>query len=139
MERNCNRNSRSVNYPCESEFFLKKTYTIHINYFERVFQEFWPQIKKQVLCRTYVLQSSHFWTKLPLPPCGTFIFSKFVCIWLLTLHARIQFLKESRVVAMESFSIELIEAIVHKCSKKRFFQNIGGTYKKTHTAKYNFR
>ena len=40
---------------------------------------------------------------------------------------------------MESFSIELIEAIVHNCSKKRCFQNIRETYKKTPTAKYNFR
>ena len=39
---------------------------ISMNYFERVLQEFWPQIKKHILCRTYVLQSSHFWTKLPL-------------------------------------------------------------------------
>ena len=33
-----------------------------------------------------------------------------------------QRLKESGVVAMESFSIELIEVIVHKCSEKRCFQ-----------------
>ena len=50
-----------------------------------------------------------------------------------------QRLKESGVVAMESFSIELIEVIAQKCSKKRCFQNIGGTYKKTLTAKYNFK
>ena len=29
-------------------------------HFERVFQEFCPQVKKQVLCRTYALQNSHF-------------------------------------------------------------------------------
>ena len=40
---------------------------------------------------------------------------------------------------MESFSIELIEAFIHKCSKKRYFRNIGGTYKETPTSKYNFR
>ena len=40
---------------------------------------------------------------------------------------------------MESFSIELTEVIVHKCSKKRCFKNIGGTYKKTPTLKYNVR
>ena len=94
---------------------------------------------KQILYRTYVLQNSHFWTKLPLAACGTFLFSKFVCTWLLILHARIQSLKESGVVAMESFSIELIEVIAQKCSKKRCFQNIEGTYKKTLTAKYNFK
>ena len=33
----------------------------------------------------------------------------------------IQSLKESRVVAMESFSIELKEAFVHKCSKEKRF------------------
>ena len=40
---------------------------------------------------------------------------------------------------MESFSIELIEVIAQKCSKKRCFQNIEGTCKKTLTAKYNFK
>ena len=35
--------------------------------------------------------------------------------------------------------MEFIEVIVHKCSKKRCFRNIGGTYKKTPAAKYNFR
>ena len=129
-------NSRSINFSCEYEFSLKKTYT---NYFERVFQEFWPQIKKHILCRTYVLQNSHFWTKLLLAHCGTFLFSKFVCISLLILHARIEFLEESRVVAIESFSIELIEVIVHRCSKKRCFRNIEETYKETPTAKCNFR
>ena len=38
-----------------------------------------------------------------------------------------QSLKESQVVAMESFSIELKEALAHKCSKKRCFKNIRGT------------
>ena len=90
------------------------------------------------MCRN-VWQNCHFWPKLSLAGCGTFLFSKFVCIWLLILQARIQFLKESRVVAMESCSIQLIEVIVHNCSKKRCFRNIGGTYKKTPTAKYNFR
>ena len=41
---------------------------------------------------------------------------------MLILHARIKSLKKSGVVAMESFSIELIEVIIHKCSKKRFFE-----------------
>ena len=40
---------------------------------------------------------------------------------------------------MASFSVELIEAIVHKCSKESCFRNIGGTYKKTPTPKYNIR
>ena len=53
---------------------------------------------------------------------GTFLFSKFVCTRLLILHARIQSLKEFGVVAMESFSIQLIEFIVHKCSKKGVFK-----------------
>ena len=93
-----------------------------MNYFERDFQEFWPQMKKQILYRTYVLQNSHFWTKLPLAACGTFLFSKFVCTWLLILHARMQSFKESGVVAMESFSFEYIEAIVRKCSQKDRFE-----------------
>ena len=41
-----------------------------------------------------------------------------VCMQFLILHTRIESLKESRVVDMESFLIELIEAIGHKCSKK---------------------
>ena len=32
-----------------------------------------------------------------------------------------QSLKESRVVALESFSTELVEAIIHNCSKKGVF------------------
>ena len=40
---------------------------------------------------------------------------------------------------MESLSTELIEVIEHKCSKKRYFRNTGETYKKTPTAKHNFR
>ena len=132
----------NVNFPWERPTPWRYNISMPIlsmNYFRRVFQEFWPQIKRQILCRTYVLQNSHFWTKLPMVACGTFLFSKFVFISFLILHARTQFLKESRVVAMESFSIELIEAIVHKCSKKRCFRNTGGTYKKTPTVKYNFR
>ena len=74
-----------------------------------------------------------YWLKL-LAVCGIFLYSKFVCTWLLILHARIQSFKESRVVPMEFFWIELIEAIVHKSSKKRCFWNIGGAYKKTPTA-----
>ena len=40
---------------------------------------------------------------------------------------------------MESFSIELKEAFVHKCSKEKRFWNIGGTYKKPTAPKYNVR
>ena len=61
------------------------------------------------------------WAKLILTACRTFIFLKFVCIWSLILHAKTQSLKESRAVAMESFSIALIEAIVHKYSRKKVF------------------
>ena len=39
-----------------------------------------------------------------------------------SLHSRIQFLKDSLVVAMESFSIELTETIAHKCSKKGVYE-----------------
>ena len=76
-----------------------------MNYFERVFQEFWPQIKKQILYRTYVLQNSHY-TKLLQAACGTFLFSIFVCIWLLILHARIQSLKESWAEASHTSVLE---------------------------------
>ena len=93
-----------------------------VDYFRHVFEELWPEIKEKLLYRTYVLQDSHFFVKLPLAPCGTFLFSKFVCIRFLILHAKIQCLKdrnESQVVALESFSIELRETIVRKCSKNR--------------------
>ena len=60
--------------------------------------------------------------------CRVGLSSKFVCVWLLILHAKIQSLKESRVVVIEFLSTELKETNVHKCSKKRRFQNIGGIY-----------
>ena len=91
------------------------------------------QTKEQILYRTHVLQNSRFCAKLPLTACETFHFSTFVCIWCLILRARIQSLKESRVVAMESFSIELIEAIVHKCFKKVAFKILKELKKNTHT------
>ena len=75
-----------------------------MTYFERVFQEIWLQIKRQILYRTYVLQNNHFQTKLPLAAYGTFLFSKF------------------GMESLESFSFELIEAIVRKCSKKGGFE-----------------
>ena len=77
--------------------------------------------------RTVIFEQNYHW----LAACGIFLFSKIVCTWLLILHARIQSLKESGVVAMESFSNELMEVIVHKCSKKRCFRNIGEIYTKT--------
>ena len=54
---------------------------------------------------------------------GKSTYSASKCQWstavVLVLHARIQSLKESPVVTIESFSIELKETIVHKCSKKK--------------------
>ena len=74
------------------------------------------------------LTEQPFWAKLPVTVCETFIYSKFVCIWFLILHTRIQSWKESQVAAIESFSIDLKETIVRKCSKKRCIRNNGGTY-----------
>ena len=82
------------------------TYTAYFLYeeempvrlYERFFQELRPQIK------------------LPLAAGGT------LCIWFLILHARKQSLKELRVVAMESFSIEFQDTIAHKSSKKGVFE-----------------
>ena len=105
--------------------FLWKRLIISRNYFERVFQKFWPHIKKQILYRRNVLESCHFWAKLPLTAWQSFLFSTFVCFWFLILHARIQSAKESRVVTKESFSNELKEAFVHKCSKKGIFKILG--------------
>ena len=92
-----------------------------MNYFERVFQAFWSQIKEQILYRTYVPQNSHFKAKLTLTVCEFFL-SKFVYIQFLILYLRIQSLKEFRGVAMKSLLVELIEATVHKCSKKGVFE-----------------
>ena len=39
-------------------------------------------------------------------------------------------MKESRIVAMESFSNQLIEVIVHKCSKKNVFEILEELIKK---------
>ena len=99
---------------------------LSMNYFELLWTCFSRMLatdkEKKILCGTYVLQNSHFCIKLPLVACGTFLFSKFACIWLQILHARIQLLKESWVVAMESFLIEFIEAIAQTCSKKSVFE-----------------
>ena len=51
-----------------------------MKYFERVFQEFLPQIKEQIYV-TYVLKNSQFWAKLPLIACGSFLLSKSKCIF----------------------------------------------------------
>ena len=55
----------------------------------------------------------------------------FLEVCMLISHARIQSLKESRVVAIESFSNELKQNM-HKCCKTRSFRNIGGTYALSH-------
>ena len=51
-------------------------------------------------------------------------------LYIIVLPAMIQSLKESVVVAMESFSIELIEVIVHKCSEKGVFEILEELMKK---------
>ena len=48
-------------------------------------------------------------------------------------------MKEFWVVVTETFSIEFIEAIVHKCAKTRCSRNIGGTFKKNPTPKLELR
>ena len=56
-----------------------------------------------------------------------FFLSKFVCI------VCIQSLKESWVAATESFLIELVEAILHKCSKIVFPKYWKNSQENTHT------
>ena len=80
------------------------------------------QIKEQILHGALSLENIHFWAILALTACGTFLFLRFICIWFQILHVRIQSLKKSHVVAVEFFSIELKETIVHKCSKKSIFK-----------------
>ena len=93
---------------------------------------------EQILYRTYVIQNSHFWAKLSLSACETFLSLNLVCIWCPIFNARVQSFKESRTVTMESFSTELIEAITHRCSIKSCSQNIEGTYNRTSVPKYEF-
>ena len=93
IQRNCNRNIRSVNFPCKCEFSLKIP-IISMSCFERCFSRILATDKK-THCKEHVLQNSHFWTKLPLAACWTFLLLKFVCTWLLILYAVIQSLKES--------------------------------------------
>ena len=84
-----------------------------MNYFERNFQEFWPQIKK-ALCRTYVLQNSYFWTKLLLAACEIYSFLD------VFVHLIAYFTCKDTIFEMiasscyESFSTEHIETIVHR-------------------------
>ena len=54
--------------------------------------------------------------------CETILFSKFVCILFLISHERIQILKASWGVAIESFSIEPKETTMHSVLKKDVFQ-----------------
>ena len=136
--RNCNRNSRSANFPCEWKFSLKKTYNKY-ELLRTCFSRILAIDKETYIVQNICLTEQSFLNKIATGCLLNFLFLRFVCTWLLILHAMIQSLKESGVVATESFSIELIEFIVHKCSKKRCFQNIGGTYKKSSTVKDSFR
>ena len=112
---------------------LRSPTLLRMNYFEGVFQAFWSQIKKQILYRIYVLQSNHFWAKLPLAGCRTWSELELHMHLISNFNAsRKQSLKESRVVTMEPFSIELIyrthlykpssvEAIVYRSHRTQVF------------------
>ena len=76
-------------------FFFKRQFYKMVKNTQTNRPQIWPQIKKHVLYRAYVLQNSPFWTKLPLAACWTFLFSNFVCTWLLILYAMIKSLKGS--------------------------------------------
>ena len=56
---NCNRNSRSVNFPCEYGSSLKKTYT-NYELLRTGFLRVLATDKEKILYRAYVLQDSHF-------------------------------------------------------------------------------
>ena len=90
--------------------------------------------KETNIVQNKCLTEQSFLNKIATGYLWTSLFSKFVCTWLLTLHARIQPLRESRVVAIESFSIDLIDVIN---VIKRCFRDIEGTYTKISTAKHN--
>ena len=106
--------------------------------FGKVAEGFWQQNIEQTY-RTYVL-TQDFWAMVPLAAVGTFHSLNFLWIWFQILHAMIQSLKESWIVTMELiFSIELVEAITCKCSKKSGSENTGGTYKKTLISKCECR
>ena len=60
---------------------------LRMNYFEGIFQEFWPQIRAYVSLR--FLKNSRFWGKLPLAAGENFLFLNLRSIWSPVLHARI--------------------------------------------------
>ena len=78
---------------------------------------------EQILYRTYALEKSHFRTKLSLAACITFLSLNIVCIGFPILREKINSLKEFRVVTMEPFSVQLMEAIAQKCSKTMLGKN----------------
>ena len=92
--RNCNRNSRSVNFPCESEISLKKTYNKY-ELLRTSFSRILATDKETYIVQNICLTEQSFWTQSTLAACWTFLSSKFVCTWLLMLYAMIQSLKES--------------------------------------------
>ena len=65
MQRNCNRNSRLVNLPCECKFSLKKTYTKY-ELLKTTFNNFDHQ-KKNNYCtehmsyRTVIFEQNYHW------------------------------------------------------------------------------
>ena len=59
---------------------LQVFFPIENSIFKHSWKHFWSQIKEQILKRTYVSQNSHFYAKLPLTACVTFLFAKFAYV-----------------------------------------------------------
>ena len=99
-----------------------------MNYFERVFQELWLQIKEQILYRKCLTEQT-FLSKSTIGCLWNFCFLE-VCVNLVSnFTCKIQFLKESRA---ESYSIELTGAM-EMCSKIGVFKILGELQENTHT------
>ena len=107
---------------CECEFSLKNKNNTKNELLRTCFSWALAADKGTNIVQNICLTEEPFWAKLPLSVCGTFLSSKLACIWFLILHARIQYLKESQLVATEYFSIKIKETIMHKFSKKVFLK-----------------
>ena len=86
--------------------FSWKRPIISMNYFERIFQKFWPQIKKQILYRTCLTKQS-FLNKITTGWLWNLSFLEF-CMHLIANFTCKDTMKESGIVIVESFSCGLL-------------------------------
>ena len=100
---------------------MKKTYSKY-DLLRTCFSRILATDKKTNIVQNIFLTEQTFLNKITTGCLWNISFLE-VCIHLIADFAsKVQALKESRVYTMESFSFELIEAIVHKCSKEGVFE-----------------